>query len=144
MIDTNPLLKEVFANPTIPYDQKRKVLQELISRSRVSETTASFLQVLLKNQRLAQLKDVVERFGLLLDERSGVVAARVTTAHPVAPDQQKALAEALGSLTGLSVRLNFTTDEAIIGGLVAHIGSTIFDGSVESQLQRLAAEMTNR
>jgi F-type H+-transporting ATPase subunit delta len=90
------------------------------------------------------LKDVVERFGLLLDERSGVVAARVTTAHPVAPDQQKALAEALGSLTGLSVRLNFTTDEAIIGGLVAHIGSTIFDGSVESQLQRLAAEMTNR
>lgn len=144
MIETNPLLKEVFANPTIPYDQKRKVLQELISRSRVSETTAAFLQVLLKNQRLAQLKDVVERFGLLLDERAGVVAARVTTAHPVAPEQQKALEEALGSLTGLSVRLNFATDETIIGGLVAHIGSTIFDGSVESQLQRLATEMTNR
>ena len=69
MIEANPQLKEVFANPTIPYDQKRRVLQELISRSRVSETTASFFQVLLKNQRLAQLKDVVERLNNFLDER---------------------------------------------------------------------------
>lgn len=144
MIDANPQLKEVFANPTIPYDQKRRVLLELISRTSVSATTTGFLQVLLKNQRLAQLKDVVERFRLLLDERSGVVAARVTTARPVAPEQQKALQEALSSRTGKSVRLNFTTDETIIGGLVTHIGSTIFDGSVESQLQRLAVEMTNR
>ena len=144
MIDANPQLKEVFANPTIPYDQKRNVLKELISRTRVSGTTAGFLQVLLKNQRLAQLKEVAERFRLLLDERSGVVAARVTTARPVAQEQQKALQEALSSLTGKSVRLNFTTDETIIGGLVTHIGSTIFDGSVESQLQRLAVEMTNR
>jgi F-type H+-transporting ATPase subunit delta len=144
MIDANPQLKEVFANPTIPYDQKRRVLQELSSRTRVGATTSGFLQVLLKNQRLAQLKEVVERFRLLLDERSGVVAARVTTARPVAPEQQQALQEALSSHTGKYVRLNFTTDETIIGGLVTHIGSTIFDGSIESQLQRLAVEMTNR
>jgi F-type H+-transporting ATPase subunit delta len=144
MLETNPRLKEVFSNPTVPHDQKRRVLQELISRTRISETTAAFLQVLLINQRLAQLKDIVERLALILDERAGVVAAHVTTARPVPDAQQSALRDALSHVTGHSVRLSFATDESIIGGLVARIGSTIFDGSVENQLQLLAAEMTSQ
>ena len=63
MMEAHPQLKEVFANPTIVYDHKRKVLEDLISRTRVRETTASFLRVLLRNQRLSQLGAVVERFG---------------------------------------------------------------------------------
>jgi F-type H+-transporting ATPase subunit delta len=144
MLESNPQLKEVFSNPTVPLDQKRRVLHELISRTRISETTGAFLQVLLLNQRLAQLKDIVERLALILDERAGVVAAHVTTARPVPEAQQGALRDALSQVTGNSVRLSFATDESLIGGLVARIGSTIFDGSVESQLQRLAAEMTSQ
>jgi F-type H+-transporting ATPase subunit delta len=142
MIDENPQLREIFSNPTIPYDQKRRVLQELISRSRVRETTAGFLQVLLKNQRLDQLKDVADRFRLLLDERAGVVAASVTSARPIPEEQRTALREALANVTGKTVRLSFDTDESIIGGVVARIGSTIFDGSVQSQLQRLAVDLS--
>ena len=138
ILETNPQLKEVFANPTIAYDQKCKVLEELISRTRVRETTASFLRVLLKNQRLSQLRDVFERFGQVLDERAGMVAATVTTAKPIPEELRNALHETLTAATGRKVRLNFTTDEAIIGGLVARIGSTIFDGSIQSQLERLA------
>jgi F-type H+-transporting ATPase subunit delta len=138
MINAHPQLKEVFANPTIPYDQKRKVVEDLISRTRVGETTASFLRVLLKNQRLPQLREVAERYGQVLDERGGVVAAKVTTAMPISEDLKNSLRDALASSTGLTVRLTFTTDETIIGGLVARIGSTIFDGSVQSQLDRLA------
>jgi F-type H+-transporting ATPase subunit delta len=142
MIEDNPQLKEIFSNPTIPYEQKARVVQELISRSRVRETTAGFLQVLLKNQRLDQLKDIAERFRLLLDDRAGVVAASVTSARPIPEDQQGALRDALANVTGKTVRLSFETDEAIIGGVVARIGSTIFDGSVESQLQRLAVDLS--
>jgi F-type H+-transporting ATPase subunit delta len=138
MIDSNPQLKEVFANPTVAYDQKRTVLEELISRSRVRETTASFLRVLLRNQRLAQLPEVSGRFGQVLDERAGVVAAEITTARPIPEDLKKALHDTLASATGRTVRLTFATDENIIGGLVARIGSTVFDGSVENNLERLA------
>ena len=138
MIDSNPQLKEVFANPTVVYEQKRTVLEELISRSRVRETTASFLRVLLRNQRLAQLPEVAARFGQVLDERAGVVAAEITTARPIPEDLKKALHDTLASATGRTVRLTFATDEAIIGGLVARIGSTVFDGSVENNLERLA------
>lgn len=144
MIANNPQLKEVFANPTIAYDHKRAVLEDLLARSRVRETSASFLRVLLRNQRLAQLPEIAERFGQILDERGGVVAAEITTARPIPEELKKALHDTLASATGRTVRLTFATDEAIIGGLVARIGSTIFDGSVESNLERLAAGLTGQ
>ena len=144
MIANNPQLKEVFANPTIAYDHKRAVLEDLLARSRVRETSASFLRVLLKNQRLAQLPEIAERFRQILDERGGIVAAEITTARPIPAELKKALHDTLAAATGRTVRLTFATDEAIIGGLVARIGSTIFDGSVESNLERLAAGLTGQ
>ena len=138
MIESSPQLKEVFANPTIVHDHKRKVLEDLIARSRVRETTASFLRVLLKNQRLPQLRDIAARYVLVLDERAGMLAGSVTTARPIPEDLKKTLHETLSAATGRTVRLTFETDEKIIGGLVARIGSTVFDGSVESHLERLA------
>ena len=142
LIEANPQLREVFANPTIPYEQKRGVLEKLISRSKVRQTTAGFLQVLLKNQRLSELKEVAERFANVLDERSGVVAANVTTARDVPEESKKALQDALATATGKAVRLNFTTDEEIIGGMVTTVGSTVFDGSVRTQLDRLALQLS--
>jgi F-type H+-transporting ATPase subunit delta len=144
MIDAHAQLKEVFANPTIVYDHKRKVLEDLIARTRVRETTASFLRVLLRNQRLSQLGVIVARYGQVLDERGGLVAAHVTTARPIPEDLKNQLHDTLATATGRKVRLSFSTDESIIGGLVARIGSTIFDGSVQSQLDRLAAEMAGQ
>ena len=141
MIEANPQLKEVFANPTIVYDHKRKVLEELIARTGVQQTTGSFLRVLLQNQRLSQLREIAVRYGQVLDERGGVVAAHVTTARPIPEELKASLRETLTAATGRRVRLSFTTDESIIGGLVAQIGSTIFDGSVQNQLERLAADM---
>ena len=141
MIENHAQLKEVFANPTIVYDHKRKLLEDLIARSRVRETTGSFLRVLLRNQRLSQLGEIAARFGQILDERGGVVAAHVTTARPIPEELKASLHETLAAATGRKVRLSFSTDEAIIGGLVARVGSTIYDGSVQSQLDRLAADM---
>jgi F-type H+-transporting ATPase subunit delta len=138
MIESSPQLKEVFANPTIVYDHKRKVLEDLIARTRPRDTTASFLRVLLKNQRLAQLREIADRYVQVLDERAGVLAGSVTTARPIPEDLKKTLHETLSAATGHTVRLSFETDENIIGGMVARIGSTVFDGSVESHLERLA------
>jgi len=143
LIDDNQLLREVFSNPTIAYDQKRKVLEELIQRTAVRETTASFLRVLLHNQRLAELKYVAERFGQVLDQHNGVIAANVPTPRPIPEDLKATLSQTLSSSAGRTVRLSFATDEKIIGGIITQIGSTIFDGSVEGQLERLAADFIN-
>ena len=144
MMQSNEQLLEVFRNPTIPYDQKRKVLNTLISRTRVRPTTANFLQVLLQNQRLAELGEVNKRFAQILDERSGVVSAQVTTARPVPQSSQEALRAKLAAMTGKNVRLSFTTDEELIGGIVTRIGSTIYDGSVRNQLQRVKERLVGK
>lgn len=137
MIQSNEMLREVFSNPTIPYEQKRKVLTQLIARTRVRPTTANFLQVLLQNQRLSDLSEVNKRFARVLDERAGVVSAQVTTARPIPVTSQEALRQTLAALTGKNVRLSFSTDEELIGGVLTRIGSTIYDGSVRNQLEQV-------
>ena len=144
MMQSNEQLLEVFRNPTIPYDQKRKVLSTLIARTRVRPTTANFLQVLLQNQRLAELGEVNKRFAQILDERSGMVSAQVTTARPVPQSSQEALRAKLAAMTGKNVRLSFTTDEELIGGIVTRIGSTIYDGSVRNQLQLVKERLVGK
>ncbi len=141
MIQGNPDLLEVFRNPTIPYEQKRGVLAALMARARVRPTTANFLQVLLRNQRLPDLHEINKRLALELDERSGVVVAQVTTARPVPKSLQESLGESLSNLTGRRVRLQFAVDDELIGGVTTRIGSTVYDGSIRTQLQQIKQRM---
>ena len=141
MARENTLLMEVFRNPTIPYEQKKKVVHMLIERTRVRPTTANYLLVLLQNHRLADLSEINQAFTRELDRRSNIVSAQVTTARPVPPQAQESLRARLGELTGSNVRLQFAVDEEIIGGVVTRIGSTIYDGSVRGQLQQIKQKM---
>ncbi len=141
LVRSNAQLGEIFRHPTIPYEQKRGVLEELIRRTRPRPTTANFLRVLLQNQRLAELSEVSTQFGQELDRRSGVVTAQVTTARPLTPDAQQALGQRLGQLTGSQVRLQFEVDDELIGGVVTRIGSTLYDGSVRGRLQQIRQRM---
>lgn len=141
MLSENPPLVEAFSNPTVAYQQKEKVLSELIARTKVRQTTANFLRILLKNQRLAELAHVNAKFAQVLDDRSGVVSAQVTSARPVSGDTRASLEAKLNEVTGKKIRLSFTTDESLLAGIVTQIGSTIYDGSVRNQLQRLGEEL---
>ena len=129
-------LRQLIESPIVALDEKRKVLRTLIKRLQPRPTTANFILVLLQNQRLSRLAEINQSFAQVLDTRAGVVAATVTTAKPMAAGAQETLRTKLGTLTGKTVRLSFETDGELIGGLVARIGSTVYDGSVRNQLQQ--------
>lgn len=141
MLVSNPSLLEVFSNPTVGYEHKQKILSELIARSKVRPTTENFLRLLLKNQRLADLPAVNAKLSQILDERSGMISAEVVSARQLPEPTATALAEQLGKLTGKRVQLKFKTDESLLGGIVTRIGSTVYDGSVRNQLERLGDEL---
>ncbi|MFN2515114.1 MAG: ATP synthase F1 subunit delta [Pyrinomonadaceae bacterium] len=141
MISANAALLEAFSNPTVAYEQKAKVLNELITRTKVRPTTANFLRILLKNQRIAELPQANAKLAQILDERSGVISAQVTSARPVPDATKEALEKKLGEITSKRIRLSFGTDESLLGGIVTRIGSTIYDGSVRNQLRRLGEEL---
>jgi F-type H+-transporting ATPase subunit delta len=113
----------------------------LIARARVRPTTANFLQVLLRNHRLAHLSEITHSFARELDVRAGLVLAQVTTARTVTPQEQEALRARLAQMTGRNVYLQFAVDEELIGGVVTRIGSTVYDGSVRTRLQQIKQQM---
>jgi F-type H+-transporting ATPase subunit delta len=141
MISENGALLEAFSNPTVAYEQKRNVLNELIARTKVRPTTTNFLRTLLKNQRLAELPHVNDKLAQILDERGGIVSAEIISARPVSDSARRLLEEKLREITGKKARLTFATDESLLGGIVTRIGSTIYDGSVSNQLSRLREEL---
>ena len=102
------------------------------------QTGAGLLRLLADQPLLlADLAEINRQFAQELDRRTGVVTAEVTTARPVPEAEREALRARLGQLTGRSVRLQFAMDEDLIGGVVTRIGSTVYDGSVRTQLEQL-------
>ncbi len=141
MTASNYDLREVFSNPAIQQENKEKVLENLIERTKPSRTTANFLRILLRNGRLTDISEINNKFTSVLEERSGGVSAQVTSARPLSETQKSEIQTNLEKMTGKRIRPTFATDEAIIGGVVTRIGSTIYDGSVKTQLENLKQQM---
>lgn len=141
MIASNLDLRTAFGNPSIAHMDKERVLDDLLARTRPSKTTSNFLRILLRNSRLTELHEINDRFDAVLQERSGNVVAEVTSARELRAAEQSELKANLEKLTRKHVKLNFTVDPDLIGGVVTRIGSTIYDGSVKTQLENLKEEL---
>ena len=143
LMNDNSQLQNAFANPAIAHLNKEKVLDGLLAKTKPTKTTANFLRVLLRNSRLTELRQINEKFAAVLEERSGVVAAEVTSARPLSDNERAELQASLAKLTGKLVNLNFEIDENIIGGVVTRVGSTVYDDSVKTQLENLKTQLIN-
>ena len=141
LINANSDLQTAFRSPAISHANKEKVLESLIAKTQPTKTTANFLRVLLRNSRLTEIGEINEKFSSVLEERSGVVAAQVTSARPLAENVKTEMKSNLEKMTGKTVNLNFETDETLIGGVVTRLGSTVYDSSVKTQLEELKQQM---
>jgi F-type H+-transporting ATPase subunit delta len=143
MLNGNSDLQTAFGNPAIQQQNKEKVLESLLERTKPSKTTSNFLRVLLRNNRLTEIGEINERFDSVLAERSGIISAQITSARPLGEAEKAELKANLERLTGKRVNLTFNINEELIGGVVTRIGSTVYDGSVKSQLQQLKEQLIN-
>ena len=137
-------LARVLTNPAIPAARKRGVVETLVQRAGAIEPAVGKLLVLLaERDRLALVPDVAEAFESRLMDHQKVVRAEVVTAMPLAAERVAALRDGLQRATGRDVQLESRVNPAIIGGAIARIGSTIFDGSVTRQLERMKETLTS-
>ncbi|MEZ5347067.1 MAG: ATP synthase F1 subunit delta [Pyrinomonadaceae bacterium] len=145
MFDSNRDLHSAFYNPAIAHNSKEKVLESLIAKTNPSKTTANFLRVLLRNNRLTEISTINETLDSVLEARNGVVSATVTSARELSEGERSELRASLAKVTGGSdIRLNFEIDESVIGGAITRVGSTVYDGSIRTQLELLKEEMIKR
>lgn len=141
LIEGNQELRSLFANPAIAHLNKEVILEKLIAKTQPGKTTANFLKVLLRNGRLGDLGPINTRFDAEMEARSGNVVAKVTSARDLTDGEKAELSANLTKLTGKNIKPAYTVDKGIIGGVVTQIGSTVYDGSVRTQLENLREEM---
>ena len=133
----NPSLEKAFTNPAVPVTGKRGIVKELASRLSLSSPLAKLLLLLAEKDRLVLVPDMVAVYRERLMDHRQVVRADVTTAEPLAEAKVALLKERLAQLTGRTVTMTTKVDPSIIGGVVARVGSTVYDGSVATQLDRI-------
>jgi F-type H+-transporting ATPase subunit delta len=134
-------LRNALASPAVTPARKRAVVSKLAERLGLAKVPRNFLMVLTDHRRLATLSQVIDAFEILLDERLGFMRAELHTARELDERQKAALVDGLSRFTGKKIRARFVAEPDLIGGVVAHIGSTLYDGSVRGQLDSLAKRL---
>jgi F-type H+-transporting ATPase subunit delta len=135
-------LRRVFDNPAIGVQKKRALVDALLAASgSVQAEVARLLRLLADRDRLMLLPEIGAAFAARLMDERRVVPAEVVTAVPLGDTRKAALAEALGRATGRTVLLEERIDPSIIGGVVAKVGSVVFDGSVTRQIERMGGRV---
>lgn len=137
LVSESKVLREVWENPSIPAEQKRNVLDAIVQRAGISRPVRNFIAVLIDKGRMHFLSEMVAHFAQELNQRLGFAEAEITTARELGPDERKALESDLSVATGKRVRARYEQDQTLLGGAVARVGSTVFDGSVKGQLEKL-------
>ena len=141
LVKGHPELQNVLESPGVPPMAKKAVVEALIARGQFIPSVGKLLVMLAERDRLTLLDGVLEAFRGRLREQQRVLEAEVTTAIPLEPEQQAALQQRLSAATARQVTVTTKVDPALIGGVVARIGSTVYDGSLATQLVKLKGRL---
>ncbi len=137
MISTSEPLRNAFLSPAVSPSRKRAIIQKLVEPMGIHVKIRNFLYVVIDHRRVHEIPSIVEAFGVLLDEHLGFIRAQVSSATPLSAEQQAALETQLTRMAGKKAKLEFQIDPALVAGVVARVGSKVYDGSVRGQLERL-------
>ncbi len=134
-------LRVLFANPGVQRGEKEAVLARLAASLGLGPVTRTFLRLVLDKGRMGQLELIVWCYRDLMDERLGRVRAQVTSAAPLDEATRARLAERLSAVAGKRVVLESKVDGGLLGGVVARLGDTVYDGSLRAQLGRVREQL---
>ncbi|MEO8097813.1 MAG: ATP synthase F1 subunit delta [Acidobacteriota bacterium] len=134
-------LRTALASPAVTPSRKHAFMKRLMEPLNLPEKVRNFLYVVTDHHRGGEFSSIVDGFEHLLDQRLGFVTAEIRSAKVLTDSQRSSLEAQVSRLAGKKAKLKFSTDPALIGGVVAHVGSTVYDGSVRGQLERLRTKL---
>lgn len=137
-------LREVLRNPTFNIPRRQAIIEEIGKRLSLSPITVNFLQLLVDKDRMMYLPDIAALYRELVDDAAGRARVKLATAHDLSQKKIEELTKGLQALVGKQVIMEVATDPSLIGGVVARIGDTVYDGSVRTQLAQLKEILAKR
>ncbi|HTI43268.1 MAG TPA: ATP synthase F1 subunit delta [Vicinamibacterales bacterium] len=142
LMSENGELHGALTNPAIPASAKHRIVDALAQRLTMAKPAHKLLLLLADRDRLGLAPQLLDVYRERLMEHQQVVRAEVTTAAPLSPERLAALQQKLASVTGRKIDMKTSVDPSIIGGVVTRIGSTVYDGSIASQLAKLREKLS--
>lgn len=144
LMTENTELRLALDRAGVPDAARVAVIEQIADKIGVAPQVKKLLVVLTHGRKLELIADLGEAFNERLLAHQNIVRADITSAAPLSPEKTKALEESLSKVTGKKVELSVSVDPELLGGLVARIGSTVYDGSVRTQLQRMRQELVEQ
>ena len=141
MISENQELRNIFQNPAVEHKQKLALLDAVIKAAGGSGLLRNFLAVLIDHNHIGQMKEIARMFRRELDDRTGIADAQVSSARELTASEKKDLEKQLVAVTGRKVRATYGQDASLLGGAIVRVGSTIYDGSVRGQLEKIRQQI---
>jgi F-type H+-transporting ATPase subunit delta len=135
-------LQDLYANPGIDFDSKNKVTAAIAKKLEMSDLALRLLDVLIRNRRINDLKDIVAGLATMIRDATGTVAADVRTASVLSPKEEAELRGMLEKKVGAKVDIDIRVDPALIGGFVAKIGSEVYDASVSGKIDKFRESLS--
>lgn len=136
-------LRRVMENPSIPSEQKRGVLDAVIQKIGGSRPVRNFIAVITDHRRLPLFGEIVKQVEQELNDRFGFAEADVSSARSLSDSEKQFLEAEIAKRTGKKVRARYRQDPTLLGGAVVQVGSTIYDGSVNGQLERIREQLVS-
>ena len=130
-------LRRVWENPAIPAEQKRGLLDAIAQHDGISKQVRNLIAVLIDHRRIHFLEPVIQQLEKELDARMGFAEAEIITSRDLGDAEKREVEARVEKLTGKKVRAHYAQDPLLLGGAVVRVGSTIYDGSVKGQLERI-------
>jgi F-type H+-transporting ATPase subunit delta len=136
-------LRNILLNPAVTPARKRAVVAKLAAGLGIPTAIRNFLYVVINRRRIRLLREIRLAFEAQLDQRTGLARAEVRSARDLSPDERASIEAALGRLSGKTISGHFSTDPELLGGVLARVGSTVYDGSVRGQLGTLRRRLVS-
>jgi F-type H+-transporting ATPase subunit delta len=134
-------LRRAMTSPGISQEVRANIVASVAAAVGASQPLVKILKMLADRGRLDLVPLMAEVYRERLLAHGNIVRAKVTSAAPLRDDTVKGLETSLGDLTGKTVQIETGVDPSLVGGIVARIGSTVYDGSIRTQLQKMKKQL---
>ncbi len=135
-------LKLFFKSPIIDHFKKRALVEALF-KNNVSTFTLNFLTLLVDKGRESLADQIAIEFASQLDDMLGIVHAELRAPYEFTASDSSKVKAKLENLTNKKVRISFSLDNSLVGGFLAKIGDTVYDGSIRRQLEMLKDQLSD-
>jgi F-type H+-transporting ATPase subunit delta len=141
LYDESAELRNFLASPAVDLNGKHAVIEKLVARIGATKTIRNFLFVIVDHRRSHMLPEILQVTEDMVRQRQGIADAEVSSAVELSEAQKTEMSNTLGRLTGKRVEPKFSVDPALLGGAIARVGDTIYDGSLRSRLSEMRTRL---